>query len=222
MIPTSDPLLSLICASPAANLTSCQKLRTYHSPEKPIDITVVDAILATCSLPQILLPVRIGHKPLDLEVVSGQLKFSNPTREAIQEARSTCDTKRRISCILSLGCGRPDSSFSEQLRSRNTQQQHSWNASLDSDRVATELEAQIGTSHIYHRFSVEQGLHSYDDAHLHNLGVIKAITNAYLDQPKVHRALETCASISQGAGECTLDDICTPFTVFERFPSNLQ
>jgi hypothetical protein len=158
------------------------------------------------------LPVRVGSKSLQLELISGELGFSNPVREAITEAHQLYGAGYKVSCVLSLGSGRPISTPEDPRRELGIKESLSWNAAVASKKTAEEMERQIGTSKVYHRFSVDRELGSYEVIPL-DPGVIEAGTASYLSEPKVSKELDACVDVSLGGGECVLDDICKSLVV---------
>jgi hypothetical protein len=195
-----------ICLGSPASATFCRKIRTYRSSEKRIDITVVDAVRATCATP--MSPVRVGTGSLRLEVISGELAFGNPIREAIQEAHQHYGAHCKVSCVLSLGCGRSILTLEDAKQAHSIEESLSRNAAVAGERIATEMELQIGISNVYHRFSVDRGLGFYEGTFL-DPGQITDRTHAYLADPKVSKEFDTCVRVSMGDGLCVLDDIRT-------------
>jgi hypothetical protein len=153
------------------------------------------------------LPVRVGPKSRQLELISGELGFSNPIREAITEARHLYGADCKVSCVLSLGCGRPISTPEDPNQTRNTKECLLWNAAVTSQRTAQEMQQQIGNSKVYHRFSMERELESYKGISL-DPGVITGRMAAYLAESKVSNELDTCVEVSLGGGECVLGNLC--------------
>jgi hypothetical protein len=194
-----------ICLGSPASATFCRKVRTYKSSERRLDITVVDAVRATCAPPRF--PVRVGTGPLRLEVISWELAFSNPIREAIKEAHEHYGAHCKVSCVLSLGCGRQVFTLEDAKQDHSIEESLSRNAALAGERIATEMELQIGISNVYHRFSVDRGLGFSESTSL-DPGQITDRTHAYLADPKVSKEFDTCVSVSLGDGLCVLDDIC--------------
>jgi len=199
-------IVRFICLCSPRSLTFCWKLRTYRNAQAHIDMTIVDAIRATCT-PGMFPPVRIHSNSVQLEFCGAELVYSNPVRQAFEEAHATFGANRVVSCVLSLGSGKPIFNPETSVQS-DTFAELSRDLVVASDRVSMELEVQIGNSIVYHRFSVDGGLFSYEGCPLNDENAIFVRTRAYIEQPRVGRELENCVDASLGAGECLLRDIC--------------
>ena len=167
------------------------KLRTYRSrTERSLDITLVDAILATCATQPTFLPISIGPELNRQELVGGAMGTANPCRELVLEAQDKFKRTAHISTIISLGSGQlgalsgaaKDRDWMEVLR----------NMVESCERTAQEIEAQIGHFNIYSRFSVEQGLQTLYGAKAEDLQWLNTQTAAYVQDVDVSRRLDEC------------------------------
>lgn len=80
-------------------------------------------------------------------------------------------------------------------------------ATMQSDALADEIEAQLGHYDVYYRFSVDRGLDSPGAISLDNLGAISTHTRAYLQQAKIQRDIESCVLASEKRSGVTVADI---------------
>src|ERR1700761_1163867 len=135
--------VSFVIATPKANMNTKVKLRTYRSRvEQSLDITLVDAILATCATQPTFLPISIGPELNRQELVGGAMGTANPCRELILEAQNKFTRAAQLSTIISVGSGQlgaisgvtKDSEWMDVLRSMVER----------CERTAQEIEAQIG------------------------------------------------------------------------------
>src|SRR6201996_9422187 len=184
--------VSFVIATPKANMNTKVKLRTYRSRvEQSLDITLVDAILATCATQPTFLPISIGPELNRQELVGGAMGTANPCRELVLEAQDKFKRTAHISTIISLGSGQlgtlrgatKDKDWMEVLR----------NMVESCERTAQEIEAQIVHFDIYSRFSVEQGLQRLYGAKAEDLQWLNTQTAAYVQDVEVARRLDECA-----------------------------
>jgi hypothetical protein len=83
----------------------CEKLRSYDSKEAPTNVTIVEAIRATCAIPTLFTPVSIESVGCQVSYVTGAYNFNNTTWETIRESYETFGQAQLVGCVLSLGCG---------------------------------------------------------------------------------------------------------------------
>jgi hypothetical protein len=203
-------------------VSSCRKFRTYRGSEREFDISVIDAVLSSCAIPDRFDPLRviplaaahqgtsttnIGKEHDAQEFISAESTFPNPTREAIKELHTVYGVDRRVACVLSLGSGRPAVIPTSSLRNSH-QDIAKVIAILQAERTAEELYGHIGRSQVYYRFSVDRGLESPDSVSLKNIGDIEVHTRAYLQQTITGDALESCIAAAEHTGLATIKDIC--------------
>ncbi|KAG8817631.1 hypothetical protein FRC17_011139, partial [Serendipita sp. 399] len=78
-----------VIARPRLNVQGIATFRTYRTrAERPMPITIVDAVLATCAAQPAFLPVTIGTEDRKMDYIGAILGASNPIRELISEAHA--------------------------------------------------------------------------------------------------------------------------------------
>jgi hypothetical protein len=184
-------------------------LRNYiarHEP--PIDITIAEAMLATCSTPPMFTSTSISKDFATFEYVGGDLGLSNPIQEIISEAHRAFGDERTVSSLLSIGCGHPGvkavpsdpggtawTDFVEQV----------W---MDSEKTAKNFATQMNHLTLYHRFSVVYGLERNQAREWRDPESITAHTTAYLNDLSVVEPLDRCVNaIRHSDGFTTLEQL---------------
>jgi hypothetical protein len=186
-------------------------LRNYTSSHEPsVDLTVAEAMLATCSTPPMFTPMTISKDFSMFEYVGGDLGLSNPTREVIAEAHRTFGDETTVACLLSIGCGHPgvnavpDDSGSA-----------SWTAFLegvarDSEKMAQDIGVQMSRITLYHRFSVKYGLEKDQLLEWKDPDIITTHTTNYLNDLDAVVLLDRCVdAIKLVDGFTTLERLST-------------
>jgi hypothetical protein len=171
---------SFVIASPRINASTKICLRTYPVPTQlPSNITVIEAVLATCAAQPIFSPVSSGSGYRKKEYIGAGLGANNPARELITEAHSLFGGASGVACLLSLGTGHPgvisvapDGGDINLDRLRDMMN--------DCEQRAREMEQQIGRAGIYFRFSVEQGMQNEYPGQAADPSWILAQTDSYL------------------------------------------
>ena len=135
--------------------------------------------------------------------------FNNPAREAIQEARDHFGPMAQVACVLSLGytsCGPwAASTVGPQKALFDVDQA----AALETERIATELERQLGARNGFFRFSVEKGLElPILQVSPASIGTIKTTVKTYLSQPRVDSLLDQYVATSSHPGVLTIGAMC--------------
>jgi hypothetical protein len=187
------------------------KLRSYATRAgPPLDVTVVDAILATCATKGKFLPVTIGSGPTQQELMGGAMGAANPCHEVVQEAVGRFKADRRVSVILSLGSG-----HSGLISASSSAKYKEWfkvmnDMAADCEKGAQEMRERMGEDGVYFRFSVEQGLQTHHGAQVDRVTWLNAQTFAYLDDPETSRILDQCVSgICKRQGLLALEEVDT-------------
>jgi hypothetical protein len=184
-------------------------LRNYtpgHEP--PVDLTIAEAMLATCSNPPIFAPTTTSKDFANFEYVSGDLGLSNPTREIIAEAHRTFGNETTVACVLSIGCGHPGVN-TVPGDSGGT----SWTGFLEavatnSEKTAQEIAAQMSRLTLYHRLSVKYGLERGQVREWKDPNVTSARTNTYLNDLDVVELLGRCIdTLKHSYGYTTLEQL---------------
>jgi hypothetical protein len=154
--------------------------------DQEFNFTITGAILATLASPPLFTPASISN----LEYISGDLKYSNPTLMLVSEAYDAFGEEARLACLLNIGTGHPGF-----LSPPSNSDSDSWNQFLekvvkDSERKAEEIDSQIGGLGLYHRFSVSRGLEGERQTDTATIRDTIEYTMVYLAEVVVSRKLE--------------------------------
>jgi len=197
-------------------------LRNYvANHEPPIDITVAEAMLATCATPPIFTSTTVWKDFASFEYVGADLGLSNPTREIIAEAHRTFGNERTVACVLSLGCGHPGvndlpsdsgstgwTGFLERLAS-------------DSEKTAHSIAGYMTQLTLYHRLSVNKGLETQQSRGRKDINAITGHTTAYLHDLEIVRLVDRCVdTIKHGDGFRTLEQLSESLMILYQVLTN--
>lgn len=185
------------------------KLRSYATRSgPPLDVSVVDAILATCSTQGKFLPVTIGSGPTRQEVMGAALGAGNPCHEVVQETVDRFKSDRRIAVILSLGSGHPGLVSASSSSGGDEWLQIMRSMITNCEKTAQEMREKMGEDGAYFRFNVEQGLQNHHGADTDYGSWVNGQTDAYLDDPETSRLLDQCVDgIFQRQGLLALEEV---------------
>jgi predicted acylesterase/phospholipase RssA len=186
-------------------------LRNYTTSNEPaVDLTIAEAMLATCSTPPIFTPTIISKDFANFEYIAADIGLSNPIREIIAEAHRAFGDEVTVSCLLSVGCGHPGVSSAP-----NNSDGTSWTDFLegvakDSEKTAQNIATQMSQLTLYHRLSVKYGL---ENGHVHEWkdpDTITTHTTNYLNDLDIVVLLDRCVdTIKHGDGFTTLERLST-------------
>ncbi|CAE6348633.1 unnamed protein product [Rhizoctonia solani] len=174
--------------------------RSYEAHENPApECTVSEAICASMAYPDLFKRVEIGRAPFAQPFVGGGIGCNNPLVHVLNEVQMT-HSGRHIGSIISLGAGHtstiqiPKSSGLNRILP--TDMIHAMkNIATDSERVAQEMALRFqGTSDIYFRFSVDQGLQIVKLSEWERLPEVAANTQAYIKLIEVNNRLKRAAT----------------------------
>ena len=184
-------------------------LRNYISNhEPPVDLTIADAMLATCSTPPIFTPMTIEKDYATFEYVGGDSGLSNPTREIITEAHRTFGDEKTVSCLLSIGCGHPGVNPVPIDSGGNARIEFLERVVLDSEKTAQDIGAYMSKLPLYHRLSVVYGLERDQAREWKDPESIAAHTTTYLNDPDITELLDRCVNaMKHGDGFSTLEQL---------------
>jgi hypothetical protein len=180
------------------------------------DITIMDAILSTCASPALFTAVNVEEGQWDHSYVSADQGLSNPTREIIKAAYEAFGEEEYVACLLSLGAGHlgvirmtngagAEGGIEAADEKDAALNEISRRIAEDPEQVARQMDEAIGSTGLYFRFSVDQGMQLSKKAaerresmkHMGSregsLGVIMADTLTYLGQPKIAKDVDHCA-----------------------------
>lgn len=182
-------------------------LRTYSVQRQPAsDITIVDAVLATCVSNPTFPPVLFGAGFRRQEYIGAGHTANNPVNYVITEAKLLFGQNSSVSSLLSLGSGHPG--ILTTFRGSDTDAIHQLVSEmmLDCEQRAQEIQHQIGYTGIYFRFSVEQGMQRGFYTQINELGWIAAQTQSYIQQITVSEKIdEYVQSMKEGSREIALN-----------------
>lgn len=185
------------------------RLRSYSSrmDSATKDVKVWEAAMATTASPGEFTQIKIG--PMSVPYVSAGLGFSNPAKEALDEADRIWQVSN-IGCMVSIGTGvmppaRLESywesmSFLNFLSLENIARGPEllatfFRAATDCERVHEEMSRDARLLNLkYFRFNVEHGLQDVGRNDASKVDKIKSATTIYLDRREVRNSLVFCAS----------------------------
>jgi predicted acylesterase/phospholipase RssA len=184
-------------------------LRNYvagHEP--PTNLTIAEAMLATCATPPLFTSTSIEKDFATFEYTGGDLGLSNPTREIIAEAHHAFGDDTTVACLLSIGCGHSgvkpspfDSGVATWIDFLNR-------VTMDSEKTAREMASRMKHLTLYHRLSVDYGLAADRLNEWKDPIVIATHTTTYLGDLEVVERVHQCVdTISHGDGFTTLEQL---------------
>ncbi|KAG8702980.1 hypothetical protein FRC08_003134 [Ceratobasidium sp. 394] len=149
------------------------------------DCTIWEVLCASTAHPELFKPIDIGEMFLKESFVDGGLGCSNPTAHVLVEAKALFPG-RHVSTVVCIGAGHPStiglpdpSSFMRFVPTNVlavTKQ-----IATDAERVAHEMALRFqGTSDVYFRFSVDQGLQSVGLSDWERLSTVSAHARTYM------------------------------------------
>jgi hypothetical protein len=216
---------SVVFATPTDDATRCEPFRTYSARHGFLDCTFVEAACATVSISSHFSPVSIGPHLLEETFTSASFGFNNPARELIKEAEAQFGSNARLSTILSIGSGRtalislggPESTCHESLKG----------IVVDCEKVARELGMQLFNVDAYLRLNVDRGMENMEISDWKRSGKIVGYTSAYLEVPKVTKAIDSSIQrLQDKVGSITLGQLSTfssaTSTTHLRFPRPIR
>jgi hypothetical protein len=174
--------ISFVVALSTSNMHHKVKLRFYATCAGPLsDVTVVDAILATCTTQGKFLPVNISLPPTHQGLMGGAMGATNPCHEVVQEALDKFKADTRISVILSIGAGHPGLVSASSLARHEERLRVMKDMAANCEKAAQEMQVRMGEDGVYFRFSIEQGLQEYHGAHVDQVTWVFVQTLAYIE-----------------------------------------
>lgn len=181
-----------VLATPRINMNHTIRLRTYGVRTEPsLDVTVIDAVMATCASQAAFAPVPLGSHYTRQEYGMAP-NGSNPIRDIISEAYSVFGGDSTVTCLLSVGSGHPGIISVPSKSDSYTLFSVMQGVLLDCEKRAVEMQEQMGHLGIYFRLSVEQGMQKSQDLLDQKLSGIVTYTEAYLDTPITNDTLDAC------------------------------
>jgi hypothetical protein len=186
-------------------------LRNYDSAHSSYNPTIIEAIRIAWATPGLFSSIRVGPSLMQEVLISAVNSVNNPTPNAVEEAHNVFGKDRRVSCLVSLGTGKPV------IRSLNM-------GGLDPDQMvardtettAEQLKRRYTGLGIYFRLSVEQGLDFGGSSSEieENAGKIISCTSGYLETHDASETLDRCMRSSQQASHVTMENLCQCLYLF--------
>ena len=199
---------TFVLALRASDMRIPVRLRSYQSrmDSATKQCTIWEAARATTAFPEEFLPIKIG--PMGVSYVSAGLGFSNPAKEALDEAARIWHL-HNIGCLVSIGTGvTPPARLETGLNSAslltmlNLQNlsrlpdllRTLFRAATDSERTQEELARDARLLELnYFRFNVEAELGKVARYNLSGLETLRTTTDIYLQKPETENSLSFCA-----------------------------
>ncbi|KIM23596.1 hypothetical protein M408DRAFT_332227, partial [Serendipita vermifera MAFF 305830] len=172
-----------VVASLRANASTRICLRSYPVPTHPTsNITIIEAMLATCAMQPSFSPVKLGPKYKETEYIGASLGANNPIHDVINEAHSLFGKESTVASILSVGSGHPGIITIPSNGGEDKMYKVMREIMNDCMEKAREIKQKIGRAGIYFRFSVEQGMQNDHPTQVTDPGWIAAQTESYLEE----------------------------------------
>jgi predicted acylesterase/phospholipase RssA len=184
-------------------------LRNYiASHEPPTNLTISEAMLATCATPPLFTSTSIEKDFATFEYTGGDLGLSNPTGEIITEAHRAFGSDVTVACLLSIACGHSGVNPSPSESGVTAWTEFLNHVTMDSEKTAHEMAARMENLTLYHRLSVEHGLTVDRLNAWGDLVVIATHTTTYLGDLEVIERVNSCAdTINHADGFTTLEQL---------------
>lgn len=214
--------LSFVLAALSVNMGNKVYLRSYPVRRQPSStISIVDAVLATCTSKPDFAPAAFGSGYNRKEYVGAGLGANNPVRHVIAEAQSHFGGEPSISLLLSLGSGNPGIISLIQNGNSDDVNRVALEMMSDCEQKAQEVRQQIGPTGIYFRFSVEQGMQRDIHTLAEELGWISAQTESYLGTQETIEKVDKCVErMRSRSGDVTLNQLSTCSVYVPHFSTN--
>jgi predicted acylesterase/phospholipase RssA len=184
-------------------------LRNYvagHEP--PTNLTIAEAMLATCASPPLFTSTSIEKDFATFEYTGGDLGLSNPTGEIISEAHRAFGDDATVACLLSIGCGHSGVKPSPSDSSVATWIDFLNRVTMDSEKTAREMASRMKHLTLYHRLCVDYGLGADQLNAWKDPVVISTHTTTYLGDLEVAERVSHCVdTINHGDGFTTLEQL---------------
>ncbi|KIM21557.1 hypothetical protein M408DRAFT_102455, partial [Serendipita vermifera MAFF 305830] len=202
-----------ICAATSINVTHSHVFRTYPSRGTSLNPTIIEGLCATMAIHSHFLPVKIGPRRTQQSFIGGALGANNPTRLLLEEAIKVFGKNRRVSQIISLGCGLP------RALSINSSENMSIDRILkdittDCEIVANELATRFSSIDAYLRLNVIKGMDSVEMKEWEQLGRVESHTATYLAMGGVSDFIDNSLRRMQArVGSVTLSQLGQPSNI---------
>lgn len=162
------------------------------------------------ALPNWFPPVKIGPIYSPESLTGGAFSFSNPTKQALDEARRTFGAEAKASIILSLGSGhRRPRSLDSATMDLLDDMAHS------GEQIEDELSERFRSANFYQRFSVSSGLENLSATSwtADDLGTITSHSKTYIEKGS-SSLFATAELLTKNQGFVTLGQLSEPFILY--------
>ena len=157
---------------------------------------------ATWASPGIFASIS-GSSRFSEEFVGGDCVFSNPTKEAIQEAYEYFGATRRVGSVISLGFSVPKAaSFNRQSHNLPDEKV----VFFDTARVAMELKTQLEDVGVYHRYALRATQDPLYSLRTDSVASIIGETRDYITM--IDSELNKCITEPPGHVNIATEDLC--------------
>jgi predicted acylesterase/phospholipase RssA len=171
--------------------------RSWEAAKYPsYNCKIWEACLATSAAPRFFASIRIGDPGMEEEFFDGAVWCNNPTEVLIKEATVEFDPQAKISCIVSIGTGKPkvskmDSSSYFQRAIPTELIDALASLATSSERVAERVTTRYQNfDGLLHRLNVEEGLQDVSLDEWAKMGEVKSHTSKYLQRNDVDRKIQ--------------------------------
>ena len=177
--------------------------RTYRAPKnQTFNCTIWEAARATTATPTFFKRIVIGGPGFSQPFVDGGLGCNNPIAQVLEEAELVFPG-RQIACIISIGAGQAQ--MISIPKPRRLQRVLPLEVVRAMEAIATDCERSAqnmarrfqGTSNVYFRFNVEQGLQDVGLTRWDRLDEVTAHTEHYVRTVEVDQKLDAAVAIIQ-------------------------
>jgi len=169
--------------------------RTYQAPKnRTYNCTIWESARATTAAPAFFKRIVIGEPAASHPYIDGGVGCNNPITQVLEEA-SLVFPDRQVACIISIGAGQADTICIPEPRGLQrvlpldvveAMQEIATDCERSAETVARRFQ---GTSNVYFRYNVEQGLQNVGLAQWERLDEVTAHTEHYLRMVEVDQKL---------------------------------
>lgn len=179
--------------------------RTWSADKSPgYNCTIWEAARATSAAPRFFKRILIGDPGLQEEFIDAGMGCNNPVRYLIDEAKKEFGLERMVSCIVSIGTGKPKVAgfkapglFQRVLPSELIKVLA--DVATDTETEASAMKARYqNCPGLYHRLNVERGLEEISLEEWEKLGDVKQHTMAYLENEAVDQGIDVIVNALVG------------------------
>lgn len=201
--------LRFVCAVPAKHINKRPRLfRTWSANKNPgYNCTIWEAARATSAAPRFFRRIYIGDPGLEEQFIDAGMGCNNPVRYLIEEAGQEFSAERMVSCIVSIGTGKPKvAGFNapglfQRVLPRELIKVLA-DMATDTEAEASAMEARLqNCPGLYHRLNVERGLDEISLEEWEKLGDVKQHTMAYLSDNAVSRRIDVIVDALVGKSQ---------------------